>query len=69
MLSCDFDFRSLALYTAELDKEFITIYYGQDVSEQAAQEAETIFAAVCPNAEISLISGGQPVYYFLISAE
>ena len=59
----------LARYTAELDKEFITIYYGQDVSEQAAQEAETIFAAVCPNAEISLISGGQPVYYFLISAE
>ena len=59
----------LARYTAELQKEFITIYYGKDVSEQAAQEAQSLFAAACPDAEIALISGGQPVYYFLISAE
>ena len=59
----------LAEHTASLEKEFITIYYGQDVSEQAAQEAESIFAETCPGAEINLINGGQPIYYFLISAE
>ena len=34
-----------------------------------AQTALEIFTAECPNAEITLLSGGQPVYYYLISAE
>jgi len=49
--------------------EFISIFYGEDVTEEQAQEAEKIFAAACPNAEITLLSGGQPVYYYMISAE
>ena len=49
--------------------EFISIFYGEDVTEEQAQQAETIFAAACPNAEITLLAGGQPVYYFMISAE
>ncbi|MCI5561636.1 MAG: hypothetical protein MR393_00610 [Intestinimonas massiliensis] len=28
-----------------------------------------IFTAACPNAEITLLAGGQPVYYYMISAE
>ena len=54
---------------AECGAEFISIFYGEDVS---AQEAEAFSAAVgkqMPDAEISLVSGGQPVYYYLISAE
>ncbi len=49
--------------------EFISIFYGEDVTEEQAQEAEKIFAAACPNAEVTLLSGGQPVYYYMISAE
>ena len=49
--------------------EFISIFYGEDVTEEQGQKAETIFAAACPNAEVSLLPGGQPVYYYMISAE
>ena len=49
--------------------EFISIFYGEDVTEEQAQEAEKIFAEACPNAEVTLLPGGQPVYYYMISAE
>ncbi len=49
--------------------EFISIFYGEDVTEEEAQKAEEIFTAACPNAEVSLLPGGQPVYYYMISAE
>ena len=49
--------------------EFISIFYGEDVTEDQAQAAEKIFSAACPNAEVSLLPGGQPVYYYMISAE
>jgi hypothetical protein len=61
--------RSLAEKAKELGSEFITIFYGEDITEEAAQEAEKIFTEVCPDAEVTLLSGGQPVYYYLISAE
>ena len=49
--------------------EFISIFYGEDVTEEQAQEAEKIFTQACPNAEVTLLPGGQPVYYYMISAE
>ena len=61
--------RALAEKAKELESEFVTIFYGEDISEEAAQQASEIFAQVCPDAEITLLSGGQPVYYYLISAE
>ena len=51
------------------DKEFITIFYGADTDAEHAAAAESIFAEECPEAEISVLNGGQPVYYYLISAE
>ena len=60
---------SLAEKAADLGGEFITIFYGEDIDEAAAQKAEEIFAEVCPEAEITMLSGGQPVYYYLISVE
>jgi len=59
----------LAEHTAQEDREFITIYYGQDVTEETAKAAQDVFTAACPDAEVNLLFGGQPVYYFLISAE
>ena len=59
----------LAHSDSHQNAEFISIFYGEDVTEEQAQEAEKIFAAACPNAEVSLLPGGQPVYYYMISAE
>ena len=61
--------RRLAEAQPQQDAEFITIYYGEDVTAGQAETAKGIFAAACPRAEITLLSGGQPVYYYLISAE
>ena len=61
--------KSLAEKVRDEGKEYITIYYGEDVKEKHAQKAADLFADICPNADVNLLSGGQPVYYYLISAE
>ena len=61
--------KSLAEKVRDDGKEYITIYYGADVKEKHAQKAADIFADICPNADVNLLNGGQPVYYYLISAE
>ncbi|WP_297212812.1 DAK2 domain-containing protein [uncultured Flavonifractor sp.] len=61
--------RRLAEDQNQQSAEFINIFYGEDVSEKEAQKALKIFSECCPNAEITLLSGGQPVYYYMISAE
>ena len=61
--------RSLAEKVRDDGKEFITIYYGEDIKEKHAQKAADLFAEVCPDADVNLIRGGQPVYYYMISAE
>ena len=59
----------MAEKAAEDGSEFINIFYGADIAEEQAQEALDLFTRACPDAEINLLSGGQPVYYYLISAE
>ena len=54
---------------APLDPEFITIYSGQEVSEENAASFSDGIGAGLPNAEIALIPGGQPVYYYIIGIE
>ena len=49
--------------------EFITIFYGEDVNEEDARKACDAFTRKCPDAEVNLICGGQPVYYYIISIE
>jgi dihydroxyacetone kinase-like predicted kinase len=61
--------KKVAEAEAQQSAEFITIYYGAEVEEAQAQEVNKMFAETCPNAEVSLLSGGQPVYYYLIAAE
>ena len=61
--------RSLAESAAQSDPSFLSLYYGEDVTEEQAAEASAIFQAACPNAELSVLSGGQPVYYYIISVE
>ena len=38
-------------------------------SRKQAQKAAKIFSTTCPGADVNLLRGGQPVYYYLISAE
>ena len=53
----------------ESHREFITVFYGADVTEERALEVQNYFTENCPDCEVSLVNGGQPVYYFIISAE
>ena len=61
--------KALAQKVRDDGKEYITIYYGADVKEKHAQKAADIFADICEDADVNLIRGGQPVYYYMISAE
>ena len=59
----------LASQATEQNAEFITVFYSEDVTEEQAQATEELFTRLCPNAELSLLPGGQPVYYYIISIE
>lgn len=49
---------------------FITLVYGEGITAQQAEEAKRLLAAkVSSDVEITLVDGGQPVYYFIISVE
>ncbi len=61
--------KQMAQKVAESGCEFINIFFGVDITEEQAQQAQEIFSANCPGAEVNLLNGGQPVYYYLISAE
>ena len=61
--------KSLAQKVRDDGKEYVTIYYGADVKEKHAQKTADLFAEICPDADVNLLSGGQPVYYYMISAE
>lgn len=52
------------------DSQFVTIIYGADVTDEAAEHLqELVSAKLGDNAEVSLINGGQPVYYYILSVE
>ena len=53
----------------DLEPEFITVYYGADVDENDAKQAAEQITARFPDADISVVNGGQPVYYYMISVE
>lgn len=61
--------RGMAQKLAGEDKEFINLFYGENITEEQAECAADIFRDNCPGMEVSVINGGQPVYYYLISAE
>ena len=53
----------------ELSPAVISVYYGEDVSEEDAEGAAKKLGACFPDAEVSVVNGGQPVYYYMISIE
>ena len=62
-------FKELSWAIDELNPEFITMYYGEDVDEKDAESVSSTFKGNFPEAEITVINGGQPVYFYMISIE
>ena len=54
---------------ADEDSALLSIYYGADVTEEQAQDMESMLHETYPDYEIEVCAGGQPVYYYIISLE
>ena len=67
--SLDTLLHKLAEDAAGREASFISLYFGEDVQEADAQKAGALFEELCPGAEVAVLAGGQPVYYYIISME
>ena len=54
---------------ADEDTELISIYYGADYTEEAANELAALLEEKYPDCDIEVNAGGQPIYYCIISVE
>lgn len=67
--SLDVLLERLAQLAVEKSAEFITVYAGEGVSGEDADRAAQLFQTACPDAEVSALPGGQPVYYYIVAIE
>ena len=51
------------------DTELITLYYGQDVQEESAENFAQEIEDLYPDVDVDVHSGGQPIYYYVLSVE
>lgn len=51
------------------EKELISIYYGEEITKEDAENLQSLIAEKYPACDIELQYGGQPIYYYIISAE
>ena len=61
--------KQLSKAVRKLKPEIITVYYGENVKEEQARRLTDLLAEELPDADVTLVNGGQPVYYYLISVE
>lgn len=61
--------QAIADAVEELDPEIISVYYGEDVQQAAAEEVGIALENAFPDADVNVVNGGQPVYYYMISIE
>ena len=59
----------LADVAKEQNAEFVNVFYGENVTAEEAEADAACFAEKLPTAEVSILSGGQPVYYYIVSLE
>ena len=62
-------FKELSWAIDDFHPEIVTVYYGEDVTEEEANKAADTLVGNFPDAEVIVVRGGQPVYYYMISAE
>ena len=67
--SLDVLLERLAQLAVEKSAEFITVYAGEGVSDEDTDRAAQLFQTACPDAEVSALPGGQPVYYYIVAIE
>ncbi len=60
---------AIAGAAAPFDPEIVSVYYGEDVTEEDAGKVGTAMEAAFPDADVNVVNGGQPVYYYMISLE
>ena len=53
----------------ESDAELISIYYGADITKEAAEALADLVSEAHGDCDVELQYGGQPVYYYIVSAE
>lgn len=51
------------------DASYVSIFYGKDITEEAAAEVQSLLAAAASGAEVMSVCGGQPLYDYIISVE
>ena len=52
------------------DAAYVTLFYGEDTTEEEAEKmAGIIRETIGPDKEVAVVNGGQPVYYYMLSAE
>ena len=61
--------RTMCKAMKKLTPEFVTIYYGSDVPQEEAEKLHASLSQAFPEVEVTLVDGGQPVYYYMISVE
>ena len=60
---------AIAGAAAPLEPEIISVYYGADVTENDAARVGKSMEAAFQDADVNVVCGGQPVYYYIISVE
>ena len=51
------------------DSELVSLYFGEEVTEEAAQEIADRISAKYDSVDVEVHSGGQPIYYYVVSIE
>ncbi len=51
------------------NEEIITLYYGQDIKEEQAQELAEVIREKYPDCDVEILYGGQPIYYYYVALE
>ena len=51
------------------ESEIVSLYYGAEVTEEAANELADKIAEALPEIEVEVYPGGQPIYYYIASVE
>ncbi|MBR5093749.1 MAG: DAK2 domain-containing protein [Oscillospiraceae bacterium] len=62
-------FKELSWAFDDFHPEFITVYYGEDVTEAEANAQVETIKGNFPDADVNVVEGGQPVYYYMIAVE
>lgn len=59
----------LVEYLLDDDSELVSLYYGEEISEEEAQELADRIMEAYPDTDVEVHSGGQPIYYYVLSVE